>query len=67
MRTVEILEGCAGENFAYNVGVHEVPDDLARDLIRAGLARPFKKKPERSITEKGKKRGVSKADNGSKL
>jgi hypothetical protein len=67
MKKVEIIEACFGDGFAYNKGVHSVPDDLARELLRAGLAKPYKQKPERSVTVKGKKRGVSKTDNGTKL
>ena len=63
MRKIEIIEACMGEGFGYNEGVHEVPTELARKLISAGFAKHYKKKPERSVTDKGRKKGVSKANN----
>jgi hypothetical protein len=40
MRTIEVIEACVGSDFMYPVGVHEVPADIARSLISAGLAKP---------------------------
>lgn len=63
LRKIEILEGCVGRDFAYAKGVHEVPADLARQLISDGLARPHKE-IQRAIK---KTKRVSKADNGTDL
>lgn len=42
-KTVKIIlfESVAGRDFAYGKGENEVPEALARELIRAGHARPL--------------------------
>jgi len=67
MRWIEVIEACAGAEYAYNRGIHQAPDHIARDLIKAGHAKPYKKPPEKSITRKGRKSGVSKTDDSTKL
>lgn len=65
MREIEILEALVGEGFAYNKGVHEVPAEIARDLISAGLARPVTK-VEKKIKKRGQKATVNvQAEDGS--
>lgn len=59
---VRMLTSVAGPEYSYGPGEHDMPDEIATELLNAGHAEPVAERTQKATAKRGETATIAKVD-----